>query len=68
MVREKDKIKEVKTYVYPNAIVRLHIPDLTDEERERRMNEFKKATETFMKGVIRERMEKERKAAQDETA
>jgi hypothetical protein len=68
MAREKDKIKEVKTYVYPNAIVRLHIPDLTDEERERRMNEFKQATETFLKGVIRERMEKERKAAQDETA
>lgn len=42
--RKKNKIKEVRTFVYPNAIVRVHIPELTEEERNRRMEEIKKAT------------------------
>jgi len=51
-MRGQDVYKEVRTFTYPNAIVRVHIPDLTEEERERRMNEIKKATERFMRHVI----------------
>lgn len=47
----QDTYKEVKTFNYPNAVVRVHIPDITEEERERRMNELKKATARFMKAV-----------------
>ena len=50
-MRSQDTYKEVKTYVYPNAIVRVHRPDLTEEERERRMKNLMKQTEIFMKGV-----------------
>lgn len=37
MKGQADTYKEVKEYIYPNAIVRVHIPDLTDEERKRRL-------------------------------
>jgi len=39
----RDTYKEIKTFEYPNAIVRVHIPDLTLEERERRMEVIKAA-------------------------
>ena len=38
-----DTYKEVRTFHYENAVVRVHIPDLTAEETARRMNEIKKA-------------------------
>lgn len=43
---------------FNNAIVRLHVPDLTDTEREKRKKEFKKSTDAFMKEVLREKKEK----------
>lgn len=49
----KDTYKEVKTFTYPNAIVRVQIPDLTPEERERRMRHISKAAESVLKGVYR---------------
>ena len=61
----QDTYKEVKTYVYPNAIVRVHIPDLTDEERERRMNNIKKATENFMRHVLAEEQKKKDEKSKD---
>ena len=42
-MKQKDTYKEVKTFHYPNAVVRVHIPDLTPEEKERRMKEVTKA-------------------------
>lgn len=33
----KDKYKEVKTFNFPNMVARVYIPDLTPEERERRL-------------------------------
>lgn len=33
----QDTYKEVVTHVFPNAIVRVHIPDITEEERAKRM-------------------------------
>ena len=32
-----DTYKEVKTYEFPNMVVRVHIPDITTEERNKRM-------------------------------
>lgn len=58
-MRGQDTYKEVKTFVYPNAIVRVHIPDLTEEERERRMNNIKKATAEFMMAVLAEEQKNE---------
>lgn len=53
----KDTYKEVKEYVYPNAIVRVHIPDITEEERARRMKIIKQAAEN----LVRVAMEQEAK-------
>lgn len=40
---KQDTYKEVRTFHYDNAVVRVHIPDLTPEEKERRMKEVTKA-------------------------
>lgn len=40
---------EIKTFTYPNAIVRVHFPDLTDEENEKRMKKIRKATVELLK-------------------
>ena len=42
-----------RIFKYPNAIVRVHIPDLAEDEKQRRMNEIKKAAEKLLKGVIK---------------
>jgi len=42
-MKEKDMYKEIRTFTYPNAIVRVHIPDLAADERERRIAEIKRA-------------------------
>jgi ribosome recycling factor len=42
-MKQKDTYKEVRTFQYDNAIVRVHIPDLTAEERSRRMREIERA-------------------------
>jgi len=58
MGKVQDTYKEVKTFTYPNCVVRVHIPDLTEEERERRMNALKKTTANFMKAVMKAEREK----------
>ena len=50
-----DSYKEVKVFEFDNAVVRVHIPDLTEEERSRRMNRIKAAAENMMKGIEREK-------------
>lgn len=50
-----DSYKEVKVFEFDNAVVRVHIPDLTDEERSRRMNRIKDAAANMMKGIEREK-------------
>jgi hypothetical protein len=42
-VRMKDTYKEVRVFQYDNAVVRVHIPDLTPDEQNRRMKEVEKA-------------------------
>ena len=39
---------EEKTFTYSNAIVKVYIPDLSQEERKRRMEILKKATQGLM--------------------
>jgi ribosome recycling factor len=39
----KDTYKEVRVFQYDNAVVRVHIPDLTSEEKSRRMKEVERS-------------------------
>lgn len=42
-MKQQDAYKEVKTFTYPNITVNVFIPDLTQEERSRRMKAIHKA-------------------------
>lgn len=42
-MKQKDTYKEVRTFYYENMVVRVHIPDITEEERARRLKEIGKA-------------------------
>ena len=42
-----------RVFTYPNATVRVHIPDLANGEREKRLNEIKRSAEILLKGVIK---------------
>lgn len=42
---------EIRTFTYPNAIVRVHFPDLSDEEQNRRMKKIRKAAMELLKEV-----------------
>ena len=44
---------QTKVFKYPNATVRVHIPDLAPEERERRLNKLKKSAELLLREVIK---------------
>lgn len=46
-----DAYKETKIFEYPNAIVRVHIPDISQEERERRMAQIQKAAAELLKSI-----------------
>lgn len=47
----KDTYKETKVFEFPNMTVRVHIPDITAEERAKRMKTVKKAAENLLRGV-----------------
>ena len=49
-----------RVFTYPNAIVRVHIPDVADSERERQRKELKCAAEMLLKEVLRAESGKER--------
>lgn len=51
MRKVQDVYKEVRVFEYPNMIVRVHIPDISDEENERRMKAVRKAAEALLKEV-----------------
>ena len=46
---------EIKTLVYPNMIVRVHFPDISDEENERRMQRIRIAAMEVLKETRRKR-------------
>lgn len=45
--------KETKVFNFPGMVARVHIPDLTAEERERRMKAIKRAAAELLKNNIR---------------
>ena len=47
----QDVYNEVRVFEYPNTIIRVHRPDISDEERARRMNVIRKAAEALLKEV-----------------
>lgn len=44
-----DTYKEVRVFEFPDAVVRVHIPDLTEEERARRMKRLHDAAADLLK-------------------
>lgn len=40
-----------KTFTFENMIIRVHIPELTDAERERRLREIHNAAADLLKGA-----------------
>lgn len=42
-----------KTFTYPNMVVRVHFPDLSTEEHNRRMKQIRKAAEDLLKEKIK---------------
>ena len=58
MSKVKDTYKEIKTIEHPNVIVRIHIPDLTDSERARRMKLVHKASEELLKDSMKQKGER----------
>lgn len=49
MKGQVDTYEETKVFTYPNMVIRVHIPDLADEERNRRMKTIAKAAEALLK-------------------
>lgn len=52
-MKNRDKNKKVIVFKYPNATVRVHIPKLTDEEREKRVNAIKRSAAELLREVLR---------------
>ena len=50
-MQSQDAIKKIKTFTYADAIVRVHVPDLAEDERNRRMKEVRKSAEAILKGI-----------------
>lgn len=50
-MKNTDTYKEIRVFEYPNAIVRVHIPDLTEAERARRMKILHDAAANLLKEV-----------------
>lgn len=53
MSKCQDTYKEIKTFEYPNCIVRVHIPDITEQERAFRMRIIHKSAEVLLKEVCK---------------
>lgn len=49
---------ETRVFNYPGMVVRVTSPDLSEEERKRRMKEIYKAAEVLIKEVIKSETDK----------
>jgi hypothetical protein len=47
-MKGQDVYKEVITMEFPNMIARVHIPDLTDDERKRRLQKIYEASANLL--------------------
>lgn len=45
--------EEIKILKYPNAFIKVHIPVLTESERENRMKSLKNAAAKFLKDTMK---------------
>ena len=52
MSKSEDSYKEVKVFDYPNMVIRVHIPDISDAENERRMKAVRRAAEALLREGI----------------
>lgn len=52
MSKCQDAYKEIKTFEYPGWIIRVHMPDLTEEERARRMKRIHDSAAELIKSAI----------------
>ena len=67
--RQSDPVAYTETHFYPNATVRVHYPDISEEERKRRLKAVEKAAIALLKEEMRieqERKEREEEAKQQE--
>ena len=48
-MKQKDTYSEPKTFNYPNAVVKVYSPILTETERKRRMEAIAKSAERLLK-------------------
>ena len=48
-MKGQDTYKEVKVFKYSNFTVRVHMPDLTEEERKRRLERIHNAAAELLK-------------------
>ena len=48
-MKQKDTYSEPKTYIYPNAVVKVYSPILTEEERKRRMEQIAKSAARLLR-------------------
>ena len=49
-MKTPDKYRELKTFEFPNALVRVYFPDLTTEEKARRRKQMEKAAVALLQG------------------
>lgn len=47
--KQQDTFKEVRTFTINGHTVRVHIPDITEEERARRLKEVEKAAAQLLR-------------------
>lgn len=55
MKRKKDTYKETRVFESSKAIIRVHFPDIDEEENSRRMEEFRKAAEDLLRALVRDK-------------
>lgn len=48
-MKQKDTYSEPKTFTYPNAVVKVYSPILTEEERKRRMERIARSAAALLK-------------------
>ena len=48
-MKTQDTYKETKTFRFPGMVARVYIPDLTEEERSRRMTAIQKQAANLLK-------------------
>lgn len=51
--KERDTYNKVRVFEFPNMIVRVYFPDITEEENKRRMKQLYDAAEELLREVYK---------------